>query len=74
VDLNSKIRGNLVDNEYTIEADSHKVADLSKKWSRVRDTLAATDALGMTGRCSEQEVSLPFLMLFAENLSTQGGA
>jgi uncharacterized protein YxjI len=33
-----EIQGNLVDHEYTIESDSHKVAEVSKKWFRVRDT------------------------------------
>ena len=35
-DLN--IKGNVVDHEYSIEADGHKVAQVSKKWFRVRDT------------------------------------
>ncbi|MEN8234690.1 MAG: LURP-one-related family protein [Actinomycetota bacterium] len=33
-----KIQGNIVDHEYEIEADGHKVAEVSKKWFRVRDT------------------------------------
>jgi len=32
------IRGNIVDHEYTISAGSDKVAEVSKKWFRVRDT------------------------------------
>ena len=32
------IQGNILDHEYTIEADGHKVAEVSKKWFRVRDT------------------------------------
>ena len=32
------VHGNLVDHEYTIERDGHKVAEVSKKWFRVRDT------------------------------------
>ena len=35
-DLN--IQGNILDHEYTIEADGRKVAEVSKKWFRVRDT------------------------------------
>jgi uncharacterized protein YxjI len=31
-------QGNIVDHEYEIEADGHKVAEVSKKWFRVRDT------------------------------------
>jgi uncharacterized protein YxjI len=36
VDL--EVQGNIVDHEYDIEADGHKVAEVSKKWFRVRDT------------------------------------
>ena len=32
------VQGNIVDHEYTIEADGHKVAEISKKWFRMRDT------------------------------------
>lgn len=35
-DLN--IQGNILNHEYTIEADDRKVAEVSKKWFRVRDT------------------------------------
>ena len=30
--------GNIVDHEYTIERDDDKVAEVSKRWFRVRDT------------------------------------
>jgi uncharacterized protein YxjI len=30
--------GNIVDHEYTIERDGDKVAEVSKRWFRVRDT------------------------------------
>jgi len=30
--------GNIVDHEYEIERDGHKVAEVSKRWLRVRDT------------------------------------
>jgi len=30
--------GNIVDHEYEIERDGHKVAEISKRWLRVRDT------------------------------------
>jgi len=33
-----KIKGNLTDHEYTIKGDHGKVAEISKKWFRVRDT------------------------------------
>jgi uncharacterized protein YxjI len=32
------VQGNIVDHEYTIEDGRHKVAEVSKKWFRVRDT------------------------------------
>jgi uncharacterized protein YxjI len=35
-DLEAK--GNIVDHEYTIERDGNKVAEVSKRWFRVRDT------------------------------------
>ena len=35
-DLEAK--GNIVDHEYTIERDGDKVAEVSKRWFRVRDT------------------------------------
>jgi uncharacterized protein YxjI len=31
------IHGNIVDHEYTIEVGHHKIAQISKKWFRVRD-------------------------------------
>jgi uncharacterized protein YxjI len=33
-----EIHGNVVDHEYEIEADDRKIAEISKKWFRVRDT------------------------------------
>jgi uncharacterized protein YxjI len=33
-----KAHGNIVDHEYEIERDGEKVAEISKKWFRVRDT------------------------------------
>lgn len=33
-----KAHGNIVDHEYEIERDGHKVAEVSKKWFRMRDT------------------------------------
>ncbi len=33
-----EVQGNILDHEYDVEADGHKVAEVSKKWFRVRDT------------------------------------
>jgi len=33
-----EIQGNVVDHEYAVEVDGHKVAEVSKRWFRVRDT------------------------------------
>ena len=33
-----KAHGNFIDHEYEVEQDGHKVAEISKKWFRVRDT------------------------------------
>jgi uncharacterized protein YxjI len=33
-----RAQGNIVDHEYTIERDGHRVAEISKRWFRVRDT------------------------------------
>lgn len=33
-----EVQGNILDHEYDIEADGHKVAEVSKKWFRLRDT------------------------------------
>jgi len=37
-DAEWKVQGNIVDHEYEIEADGRKIAEVSKKWFRVRDT------------------------------------
>ena len=37
-DVEWKVQGNVVDHEYEIEADGRKIAEVSKKWFRVRDT------------------------------------
>lgn len=41
-----KAKGNFVDHEYEIEADGEKVATISKKWFRVRDTYGIEIAEG----------------------------
>ena len=33
-----EVQGNIVDHEYAIEDDGRKIAEVSKKWFRVRDT------------------------------------
>jgi uncharacterized protein YxjI len=33
-----KVHGNIVDHEYEIERDGHEIAEISKKWFRLRDT------------------------------------
>jgi uncharacterized protein YxjI len=33
-----KVHGNIFDHEYEIERDGHTIAEVSKKWFRVRDT------------------------------------
>ena len=33
-----KIQGNIVDHEYTFERDGRRVAEVSKRWFRIRDT------------------------------------
>src|SRR5262245_54348994 len=33
-----KAHGNIVDHEYEIERDGHKLAEISKKWFRIRET------------------------------------
>jgi uncharacterized protein YxjI len=43
-DLSSK--GNIVDHEYEIERDGHKVAEISKRWFRIRDTYGIEIAPG----------------------------
>jgi uncharacterized protein YxjI len=39
-------KGNVVDHEYEIERDGHKVAEISKRWFRVRDTYGIEVAPG----------------------------
>lgn len=40
------VQGNIVDHEYTIEADGRKVAEVSKKWFRIADTYGVEVAAG----------------------------
>ena len=39
-------KGNIVDHEYEIERDGHKVAEISKRWFRIRDTYGINIASG----------------------------
>jgi len=41
-----KIKGNLVDHEYTVKGEHGKVAEISKKWFRVRETYGVAIAEG----------------------------
>ena len=41
-----RVQGNIVDHEYTIEQDRSKVAEVSKRWFRVRDTYGVEVAPG----------------------------
>ena len=41
-----KAHGNIVDHEYEIERDGHTVAEVSKKWFRMRDTYGVQLAQG----------------------------
>jgi len=41
-----QIQGNILDHEYSFEADGHKVAEVSKKWFRVRDSYGVEIAPG----------------------------
>jgi uncharacterized protein YxjI len=39
-------KGNIVDHEYEIERDGHKVAEISKRWFRIRETYGIEIAEG----------------------------
>jgi len=41
-----RVQGNVVDHEYEVEADGTKVAEISKRWFRVRDTYGVEIAPG----------------------------
>lgn len=41
-----EVQGNVVDHEYEIDADGRKVAEISKRWFRVRDTYGVQVAPG----------------------------
>jgi uncharacterized protein YxjI len=41
-----RVQGNIVDHEYTIERDGATVAEVSKRWFRVRDTYGVEVAPG----------------------------
>lgn len=41
-----EVQGNVVDHEYEIDADGRKVAEISKRWFRVRDTYGVQVAQG----------------------------
>jgi uncharacterized protein YxjI len=41
-----KVQGNIVDHQYEIEGDAGKIAEVGKKWFRVRDTYGVQVAPG----------------------------
>ena len=41
-----EVQGNIVDHEYDIESDGRKLAEVSKKWFRIRDTYGVQVAPG----------------------------
>ena len=41
-----RAKGNIVDHEYEIERDGHKIAEISKRWFRIRDTYGIEVAPG----------------------------
>jgi uncharacterized protein YxjI len=41
-----RVQGNIVDHEYEIEDDGIKIAEISKRWFRVRDTYGVEIAPG----------------------------
>jgi len=41
-----RVQGNIVDHEYTIERDGQRVAEVSKRWFRVRDSYGVETAPG----------------------------
>jgi uncharacterized protein YxjI len=41
-----KAKGNVVDHEYEIERDGHKIAEISKRWFRIRDAYGIEIARG----------------------------
>jgi uncharacterized protein YxjI len=41
-----RVQGNIVDHEYEIEADGTKIAEISKRWFRVRETYGVEIAPG----------------------------
>ncbi len=41
-----EVQGNVLDHEYDVEADGRKIAEVSKKWFRIRDTYGVQVAPG----------------------------
>src|SRR5215831_18075624 len=41
-----RVQGNIMDHEYTIERDGQRVAEVSKRWFRIRDTYGVEIAPG----------------------------
>jgi uncharacterized protein YxjI len=47
-DAELSAKGNIVDHEYEIERDGHKVAEISKRWFRIRETYGIEIAPGQS--------------------------
>jgi uncharacterized protein YxjI len=62
-----KVHGNLVDHEYQIDGHDGKVAEISKKWFRVRDTYGVEIA-------AEQDIPLVLAITVAVEDMTDGVA
>jgi uncharacterized protein YxjI len=61
-----KVHGNLVDHEYTIKGPSGEVAEISKKWFRIRESYGVDVAPG------QDDALILAITVAVENL-TQGG-
>jgi len=61
-----KVQGNVVDHEYEIEEDGRKIAEISKRWFRVRDTYGVEVA-------PDQDQALVLAVAIAVDAMTHGG-
>ena len=61
-----RVQGNIVDHEYTIEQDGAKVAEVSKRWFRVRDTYGVEVAPG------ENDVLILAITAVVDNMAHPG--
>jgi uncharacterized protein YxjI len=61
-----KVQGNVVDHEYEIEEDDRKIAEISKRWFRVRDTYGVEVA-------PDENQALVLCVAIAVDTMTHGG-